>query len=235
MLFGEKYGDEVRVLNIGTSCELCGGTHVERTGDIGLFQIVEESGVAAGVRRIEARTGIGAVQWIQEGQKKLYGVAELLNSSTSELPNRIQHLLAQNRQLDHELSRLKSKLASAQGDEMLNQAVDCNGIKVLAAMLDGADSKLLRETLDRLKDKLGSSVIVLGSVMDGKVALIAGVTPDLTSKIRAGELVNHVALQVGGKGGGRPDMAQAGGTEPEKLPAALVSVADWVSEALRKR
>ena len=232
MLFGEKYGDEVRVLNIGSSCELCGGTHVERTGDIGLFQILEESGVAAGVRRIEARTGLSAIQWIQDEQKRYYDIADMLNSSTSELPNRVQSLISQRKQLEHELAQMKSKFASAQGDDLVSQAVDCSGVKVLAAMLEGADAKLLREALDKLKDKLGSSAIVLGSVAEGKVALIAGVTSDLTSKIRAGELVNHVALQVGGKGGGRPDMAQAGGTEPEKLPAALLTVADWVKSKL---
>ncbi|MBY0577493.1 MAG: alanine--tRNA ligase [Burkholderiales bacterium] len=228
MLFGEKYGDEVRVLDIGTSRELCGGTHVRRTGDIGLFRIVSESGVAAGIRRIEAVTGEGALALVRKQEGMLREVAAVLKAQPHEAALRVVQLIENSRALEKELATLKSKLAGAQGDDLLDRAVDINGIKVLAATLDGADSKLLRETLDRLKDKLGSSVIVLGSVMDGKVALIAGVTPELTSKIRAGELVNHVALQVGGKGGGRPDMAQAGGTEPEKLPAALASVADWV-------
>ena len=232
MLFGEKYGDEVRVLNVGSSCELCGGTHVARTGDIGLFRILEETGVAAGVRRIEARTGFGAMQWIQEDQKKLYDVADLLSSPTSELPNRVQNLLSQKKQLEHELIQLKSKLAGTQGEELANQAQEINGVKVLAAMLDGADAAALRETMDRIKDRAESAVIVLGSVAEDKVVLIAGVTQNLTGKIRAGELVNFVASQVGGKGGGRPDMAQAGGTEPEKLPAALASVEGWVREKL---
>ena len=232
MLFGEKYGDEVRVLNIGSSCELCGGTHVERTGDIGLFQILEETGVAAGVRRIEARTGLGAIQWIQEGQKELYDVADMLKSSASELPIRVQNLLNERKQLDQELARLKSKLASAQGDELMSQAVDVSGVKVLAALLDGADAAVLRETLDKLKDKLKSAAIVLASVVDGKVSLIAGVTPDLVAKVKAGELVNMVAQQVGGKGGGRPDMAMAGGTQPMNLASALASVPAWVQAKL---
>ena len=232
MLFGEKYGDEVRVLNIGSSCELCGGTHVVRTGDIGLFQIMEETGVAAGVRRIEARSGNGAIQWIQSGQKNLYDVAEILNSSTFELSNRVQSLLNQNKQLENELARFKSKLASVQGEELLAQAQDINGVKVLAAKLDGADVATLRETLDKLKDKLKSAAIVLASVTDGKVSLIAGVTADQTAKLKAGELVNFVAQQVGGKGGGRPDMAQAGGTQPEHLAAALASVPAWVRTKL---
>ena len=232
MLFGEKYGDEVRVLNIGSSCELCGGTHVKRTGDIGLFQILEETGVAAGVRRIEARTGLGAIQWIQEGQKRSYGVADMLNSSISELPNRVMNMISQRKQLEHELAQMKSKFASAQGDELVNQAQDINGVKVLAAKLDGADSSVLRETLDKLKDKLKSAAIVLAAVSDGKVSLIAGVTADVTAKVKAGELVNFVAQQVGGKGGGRPDMAQAGGTQPEHLAAALASVANWVKAKL---
>ncbi len=232
MLFGEKYGDEVRVLNIGSSCELCGGTHVKRTGDIGLFQILEESGVAAGVRRIEARTGFGAIQWIQEGQQELFNVGEMLSSSTSEIPNRIQNLINQRKQLELELAQLKSKFASAQGDELVAKAQDINGAKVLAAVLDGADAAVLRETLDKLKDKLRSAAIVLAAVTDGKVSLIAGVTPDIVAKIKAGELVNMVAQQVGGKGGGRPDMAMAGGTQPEHLAKALASVSTWVQAKL---
>ena len=232
MLFGEKYGDEVRVLNIGSSCELCGGTHVERTGDIGLFQILEESGVAAGVRRIEARTGLGAIQWIQEGQQELFNVAEMLSSSTSEIPNRIQNLINQRKQIELELTQLKSKFASLQGDELLAQAQDINSVKVLAAKLEGADMPTLRETMDKLKDKLKTAAIVLASVAEGKVSLIAGVTADTTTKVKAGELVNFVAQQVGGKGGGRPDMAMAGGTQPEHLAAALASVPAWVQGKL---
>ncbi|MHB1100167.1 MAG: alanine--tRNA ligase [Burkholderiales bacterium] len=232
MLFGEKYGDEVRVLNVGSSCELCGGTHVARTGDIGLFQILEETGVAAGVRRIEARTGDAAIQWAQQGQKELYSVADKLNCPTSELPNRIEKLLAHVKEQEKELAALKSKLAGAQSADMVSRAVEVGGIKVLAQSMENADVAVLRETLDKLKDRLGSAVIVLASSAGGKATLIAGVTSDLTGKIKAGELVNFVAQQVGGKGGGRPDMAQAGGTEPEKLPAALASVADWVKARL---
>jgi alanyl-tRNA synthetase len=232
MLFGEKYGDEVRVLNIGSSCELCGGTHVERTGDIGLFQILEETGVAAGVRRVEARTGDKAIQWVHELQEELFNVADILSTSTIDLPNRIKSLIVQNKQYEHELTRLKSKIASAQGDELVDQAQDIGGVKVLAAKLDGADAAVLRETLDKLKDKLKSAAIVLATVADGKVSLIAGVTPDLIAKIKAGDLVNMVAQQVGGKGGGRPDMAQAGGTNPANLHAALAAVPNWVKGKL---
>ena len=202
------------------------------TGDIGLFQILEETGVAAGVRRIEARTGSGALQWAQDEQKWLYGVADILNSSTSELPNRVQNLLAQNKQLEHELTRLKSKLASVQGDDLVAQAVDINAVKVLAARLEGADGKALRETLDKLKNKLKSAAIVLATVSEGKVSLIAGVTQDVTARVKAGDLVNFVAQQVGGKGGGRADMAQAGGTDAAPLSAALASVAEWVRAKL---
>ncbi|MGD9709961.1 MAG: alanine--tRNA ligase [Halothiobacillaceae bacterium] len=232
MLFGEKYGDEVRVLDIGSSRELCGGTHVERTGDIGLFKIVAESGVAAGVRRVEAVTGDNALAHVQRQQAVLDDVAAALKSSASEAPGKIAQLLDGMRQLEKELARLKSKLATAQGDELVNQAVEIHGAKVLAATLEGADVTALRETMDRLKDKLRSAAIVLSAVNDGKVSLIAGVTQDLTSRLKAGELVNFVAQQVGGKGGGRPDMAQAGGTQPEALPQALAGVADWVRARL---
>ncbi|MHB1300384.1 MAG: DHHA1 domain-containing protein, partial [Burkholderiales bacterium] len=232
MLFGEKYGDEVRVLNVGSSCELCGGTHVKRTGDIGLFQILEETGVAAGVRRIEARTGDAAIRWAQEGQKELYSVAEKLNCPTSELPNRIEKLLAHVKEQEKELSALKSKLISAGFEKILGEAVDLNGAKLFAMNIPGADAAALRETMDRIKDRVESAVIVLGSVAEGKVVLIAGVTQNLISKIKAEELVNFVAQQVGGKGGGRPDMAQAGGTDPEKLPQSLASVEGWVKAKL---
>ncbi|MEO1750541.1 alanine--tRNA ligase [Thiofaba sp. EF100] len=232
MLFGEKYGEVVRVLDIGSSCELCGGTHVARTGDIGLFKIVAESGVAAGVRRVEAITGDVALAYMQRQQAVLDDIAAALKSSASEAPGKIAQLLEGMRQLEKELARLKSKLAASQGDELVNQAVDVHGAKVLAATLEGADVAALRETMDKLKDKLKSAAIVLAAVQDGKVSLIAGVTQDLTSKLKAGELVNFVAQQVGGKGGGRPDMAQAGGTQPEALPQALAGVAEWVRAQL---
>ncbi|MGZ3240619.1 MAG: alanine--tRNA ligase, partial [Burkholderiaceae bacterium] len=230
MLFGEKYGDEVRVLDIGSSRELCGGTHVQRTGDIGLFKVVGESGVAAGVRRIEAITGDNALAYLQSLELNVNQVAGLLKAMPSELTTRVGSVLDQVKALEKELASIKGKLASAQGDELLAQAVDVKGIKVLAAKLDGADAKALRDTMDKLKDKLKSAAIVLATVSDGKVSLIAGVTSDATSKVKAGELVNFVALQVGGKGGGRPDMAQAGGTDPTGLPKALQGVAAWVSE-----
>ena len=232
MLFGEKYGDEVRVLTIGSSKELCGGTHVARTGDIGLFKIVSEGGVAAGVRRAEAVTGEGAVDWVQTQQGLLAGAASALRAPATELPERIGQMQDNLRALEKELDRLKSKLAASAGADLASQAVDVNGAKVLAVSLDGADVKALRETMDKLKDKLGSAAIVLASATEDKVTLIAGVTADLTARVKAGELVNFVARQVGGKGGGRPDMAQAGGTEPEKLPAALASVAGWVGGKL---
>ncbi len=232
MLFGEKYGDVVRVLNIGSSIELCGGTHVKRTGDIGLFKIVAESGVAAGVRRVEAVTGEGALALVQQQEQHLQQVADAVKSQPQEAAARIAQILDNVKALEKELATLKSKLASAQGDELLAQAQNINGVNVLAAKLDGADAAVLRETLDKLKDKLKSAVILLASVNDGKVSLIAGVTADATSKVKAGELVNFVAQQVGGKGGGRPDMAQAGGTQPEHLAAALASVLAWVKAKL---
>ncbi len=232
MLFGEKYGDEVRVLDIGSSRELCGGTHVKRTGDIGLFSIVNEGGVAAGVRRVEAVTGDNALAYMQEMETALGGVADTLKVLPKEVPARVAAVLDQVRKLERELAALKGKLASAQGDELASKAQEINGVNVLAAELAGADATSLRETLDKLKDKLKSAVIVLASVQDGKVSLIAGVTADQTGKVKAGELVNMVALQVGGKGGGRPDMAQAGGTQPEHLAAALASVPDWAKSRL---
>ena len=232
MLFGEKYGDEVRVLDIGSSRELCGGTHVRRTGDIGLFKVLAESGVAAGVRRIEAVTGDNALAYVQEQQALLAQAAGAFKAPAQELPGKIAQVMDNVRALEKELSRLKSKLASSQGDELAAQVVEVNGARVLAAALEGADAKVLRETLDKLKDKLGSAAIVLAAVADGKVSLIAGVTADLTAKVKAGELVNFVAQQVGGKGGGRPDMAQAGGTQPENLAQALAGVAGWVKAKL---
>ena len=229
-LFGEKYGDTVRVLDIGSSKELCGGVHVTRTGDIGLFKIVSESGVAAGIRRVEAVTGEGALALVQSINRKLNEAAGALKTSPDELPSRIAQVQDQVKSLEKEIAALKSKLAAGQGDELVTKAIDVNGIKVLAATMEGADVAGLRETMDKLKDKLKTAAIVLASVADGKVSLIAGVTSDATSKVKAGDLVNFVAKQVGGKGGGRPDMAQAGGTDPAALPQALAGVVGWVGE-----
>jgi alanyl-tRNA synthetase len=230
MLFGEKYGETVRVLDIGSSRELCGGTHVGRTGDIGLFKVVAESGVAAGIRRVEAVTGDNALAYIGETEKNLERVATLLKATPAEVPGRVGAVLEQVRALEKELEALKSRLAASQGDGLLAQAVDVKGIKVLAATLQGADAKALRETMDKLKDKLKSAAIVLAAVDGGKVQLAAGVTADQMGKVKAGELVNFVAQQVGGKGGGKPDLAMAGGTDAAALPAALASVAGWVGE-----
>ena len=230
MLFGEKYGETVRVLDIGSSRELCGGTHVGRTGDIGLFKVVAESGVAAGVRRVEAVTGDNALAHIGETEKCLSRVAVLMKAAPAEVPGRVGAVLEQVRALEKELEALKSKLAASQGDSLLGQAVDIKGIKVLAVTLQGADAKALRETMDKLKDKLKSAAIVLAAVDGGKVQLAAGVTADQVGKLKAGELVSFVAQQVGGKGGGKPDLAMAGGTDAAALPAALASVAAWVSE-----
>jgi len=231
-LFGEKYGDEVRVMDIGSSKELCGGVHVHRTGDIGLFKIISEGGVAAGIRRVEAVTGEGALALVQGMARKLNEAAAALKSNPEELTAKITGVQDQVKALEKELAALKSKLASGQGDELANQAVDVKGIKVLAATMDGADVTALRETMDKLKDKLKTAAIVLASVNDGKVSLIAGVTADSTGKVKAGELVNFVAQQVGGKGGGRPDMAQAGGTDAAALPGALGGVVAWVEGKL---
>ncbi len=231
-LFGEKYGDEVRVLDIGNSRELCGGTHVARSGDIGLFKLVAESGVAAGIRRVEAVTGEGALAWVQAQQDQLDQAAAVLKTRPEELAHKISQLQEGMRGLEKELARLKSSLAASQGDDLLSQAVEVQGVKVLAAMLQGADAKALRETLDQLKQKLKSAVLVLAANEGGRVSLIAGVTADLTARVKAGELVNHVAQQVGGKGGGRADMAQAGGTDAAALPQALASVAAWVTQKL---
>ncbi|MFZ6849652.1 alanine--tRNA ligase [Undibacterium sp. RuRC25W] len=231
-LFGEKYGDEVRVLDIGSSRELCGGTHVSRTGDIGLFKIVAEGGVAAGIRRVEAVTGEVALNLVQTLNNRVNEAAAALKAQPEELTVRISQVQDHVKALEKELASLKSKMASSQGDDLVSQAVDVKGIKVLAAVLEGADVTALRETMDKLKDKLKTAAIVLASVVDGKVSLIAGVTADSTSKIKAGELVNFVAQQVGGKGGGRPDMAQAGGTEPAGLSQALASVNEWINGKL---
>jgi alanyl-tRNA synthetase len=230
MLFGEKYGDSVRVLDIGSSRELCGGTHVQRTGDIGLFKIVAESGTAAGVRRVEAVTGHNALAYLQQLEGTLGQVAGTLKATPAEVPARVSAVLDHVRALEKEIAQLKSKLASSQGDELMLQAVDVKGIKVLAAVLDGADAKALRETMDKLKDKLRTAAIVLAAIDGGKVQLAAGVTADSVGKVKAGELVNFVAQQVGGKGGGKADLAMAGGTDAAALPKALASVAAWVGE-----
>ncbi|HEV7164108.1 MAG TPA: alanine--tRNA ligase [Gammaproteobacteria bacterium] len=232
-LFGEKYGKLVRVMKFGDfSTELCGGTHVHRTGDIGLFKIVSEGGVAAGVRRIEAVTGAGALAYVRGLEGVLREAEELLRAGKDEVVSKTQQLLERNKQLEKQLAQMSGKLAANRGDELLSQAVAVGSAKLLAAELDGVDAAALRDLLDQLKNKLGSAVIVLGAANEGKVSLIAGVTADLTSKVKAGELVNMVAQQVGGKGGGRPDMAQAGGTEPAKLGAALKSVPEWVRAKL---
>ena len=232
MLFGEKYGETVRVLDIGSSRELCGGTHVARTGDIGLFKVVAEGGVAAGVRRVEAVTGANALAYLQSLEATVDQAAAVLRAPVAELNTRITGALDQIKALEKELAQLKGRLASSQGDELAGQAVDVKGIKVLAAKLDGADAKTLRETMDKLKDKLKTAAIVLAAVDGDKVQLAAGVTADSTARVKAGELVNFVAQQVGGKGGGKPDMAMAGGTQPAALPAALASVQAWVADRL---
>ena len=229
MLFGEKYGDEVRVLEIGSSKELCGGTHVERTGDIGSLKIVSESGVAAGIRRVEAVTGQNALHFLQDLEDKLNEAAAVLKTHPGDLVNRVTQLQDSFRQAERELEKVNSKFAASQGDELATQAVDVNGIKVLAARLDGADAQVLRETMDALKAKLKTAAIVLASVQGDKVSLVAGVTADAIGKVKAGDLVNFVALQVGGKGGGKPEMAMAGGNNPAALGAALAGVKDWVA------
>jgi alanyl-tRNA synthetase len=232
MLFGEKYGETVRVLDIGSSRELCGGVHVHRTGDIGLFKVVAESGVAAGVRRIEAVTGGNALAYLQSLEATVSKAAGSLKASPAELNSRIAQVLDQMKSLEKEMAALKGKLASSQGDELMTQAVDVKGVKVLSALLPGADAKTLRDTMDKLKDKLKTAVIVLAAVEGDKVQLAAGVTSDTIGKVKAGELVNFVAQQVGGKGGGKPDMAMAGGTDATNLNAALNSVQAWVTERL---
>jgi alanyl-tRNA synthetase len=238
MLFGEKYGETVRVLDIGSSRELCGGTHVKATGDIGLFKIVGESGVAAGVRRIEALTGSNALAYLQELENTVALAAGTLKATPAELNTRLGQLLDQVKTLEKDMAALKGKLASSQGDELLAQAQDVQAadgktLKVLAATLEGADAKTLRDTLDKLKDKLKTAAIVLAAVDGGKVQLAAGVTADSLGKVKAGELVNFVAQQVGGKGGGKPDLAMAGGTDPSKLTSALASVQAWVAQQLK--
>jgi alanyl-tRNA synthetase len=230
-LFGEKYGDKVRVLSMGKfSIELCGGTHVGRTGDIGLLKIVSEGGIAAGVRRIEAITGQNALDQVREKEGRLQQIAEMVKGASDNVTDKVSQLLERNRTLEKELEQLKGKLASSAGDDLQNQAVEVKGIKVLAARLDDLDPKALRETVDQLKNKLGSAAVVLATVSGNKVSLVAGVTKDQTNVIKAGDLVNSVATQVGGRGGGRPDMAQAGGDDPSKLDAALKAVPGWVEQ-----
>ncbi|MBN7822064.1 alanine--tRNA ligase, partial [Bowmanella yangjiangensis] len=232
-LFGEKYDEEVRVVSMGTfSMELCGGTHVKRTGDIGLLRIVSESGIASGVRRIEAVTGAAALAYSQQQSQQLQGMASQLKSDVQSVPERVGQLLEQAKGLEKEIQQLKQKLASQAGADMLSNIVEINGVKLLAAKLEGVEAKSLRDLMDSLKNKLGSGVLMLGVAEGQKVSLIAGVTKDLTDKVKAGELVNFVAQQVGGKGGGRPDMAQAGGTQPENLDAALAGVSTWLADKL---
>jgi alanyl-tRNA synthetase len=232
MLFGEKYGDVVRVLDIGTSRELCGGTHVQRTGDIGLFKVIAEGGVAAGVRRIEAVTGLSALAFVQRLDAQVADTAAALKVPAGEVVARIAQVQDTVRTLERELAKLKGKLAANRGDDLVAQAIDVKGVKVLAATLDGADAKTLRETLDQLKNRLKSAAIVLAVVDAGKVQLAAGVTADATGRLKAGDLVNFVAQQVGGKGGGRPDLAMAGGTDPARLPEALAGVRAWAEARL---
>jgi alanyl-tRNA synthetase len=232
MLFGEKYGESVRVLDIGSSRELCGGTHVQRTGDVGLFKVVAEGGVASGVRRIEAVTGQNALSYLQQLEDTMTQVAGTLKAPMQEVNERIGHVLDHVKTLEKEIAALKGKLASNQGDELVALAVEVKGVRVLAARLEGADTKTLRDTMDKLKDKLKTAVIVLVAVDGDKVQIAAGVTADSVGKVKAGELVNFCAAQVGGKGGGKADMAMAGGTQPAHVGAALASVLGWVSAKL---
>jgi alanyl-tRNA synthetase len=231
-LFGEKYGSEVRVLNIGDSMELCGGTHVRRSGDIGLFKIVSEGGVASGVRRVEAVTGPGVLAYLNDREAKLRAVADAVRGTPDDAPRKVEQMQARVKQLEKELEQLRGKLARGESSDVASQAKEVKGVKVVAARLDGADAKGLREAVDRLKDKLAPAAIVLASVADGRVTLIAGVTKELTDRIQAGPLVNQVAVRVGGKGGGRPDMAQAGGNDPTELDAALSALPGWVAQQL---
>jgi alanyl-tRNA synthetase len=232
-LFGEKYESDVRVLSIGDfSMELCGGTHVQRSGDIGLFKILSESGVAAGVRRVEAVTGQMAYEWVVHTEQVLRDIAAMLRGSRDDVDEKVRELVERSRRLEKEVQQLKSKLASGQGGDLTSRAKDVGGIKVLAAQIDGADAKSLRDAVDQLKGKLGSSVIVLASVLEGKVVLVAGVSSDLLTRMKAGEIAGAVAAQIGGKGGGRADFAQAGGTQPENLGKALAGVETLIRDRL---
>jgi alanyl-tRNA synthetase len=233
-LFGEKYGDEVRVLTMGDfSTELCGGTHVGRVGDIGYFKIISETGVAAGVRRVEAVTGNACVAWLEQRESVLLDIAGLVKSGPDKALEKVQLLLEKQKQVEKELERLKAKLASASGDDLIAQATEVAGVKVLAVKLDDIDPKVMRDLVDQLRNKLGRCAIVLATVVDGKVSLTAGVSKDVMGTIKAGELVNVVAVKVGGKGGGKPDMAQAGGNDPAPLAEALKQVPAWVQQQLR--
>jgi alanyl-tRNA synthetase len=232
-LFGEKYDSDVRVLSLGDfSMELCGGTHVERAGDIGLFKITSESGVAAGIRRIEAVTGAAAYGWVVHTDRVLRDVAGLLRGSREDVDEKVRELLDRSKRLEKEVQQLKSKLASGRGGDLTTQAKDVGGVKVLAAQIEGADARSLRDAVDQLKGKLGSSVIVLATVQDERVVLVAGVSEDLLSRMKAGDIVGQVAAKVGGKGGGRADFAQAGGSQPENLGAALAGVESLVKSRL---
>jgi alanyl-tRNA synthetase len=232
-LFGEKYDSDVRVLSIGDfSMELCGGTHVERAGDIGLFKITSESGVAAGVRRLEAVTGAAAYEWVVRTDQVLRDVAALLRGSREDVDEKVRELVDRSKKLEKEVQQLKSKLASGHSSDLSARAKDVGGVKVLAAQIDGADARSLRDAVDQLKGKLGSSVIVLATVQDGKVVLVAGVSEDLLARMKAGDIAGVIAAKVGGRGGGRADFAQAGGTQPENLAAALAGVESLVRSRL---
>jgi alanyl-tRNA synthetase len=232
-LFGEKYGDEVRVFRLGDfSVELCGGTHVGSTGDIGVFKITSESGVASGVRRIEAVTGAGAMHWIDKNQRSLDDIATILKSPRDQARHRVGLLLKRNKQLEKELAAAKQQLITGESSAAMSDVTEIDGIKLMVARMDGADAKTLRDAVDRFKDKLGSAVVVLGSVDDGKVRLAIGVTKNNTDRVRAGDVAQAVAAQVGGKGGGRQDFAQAGGSQPENLDGALASMGEWMREKL---
>jgi alanyl-tRNA synthetase len=232
-LFGEKYAEQVRVLRMGEfSTELCGGTHVSRTGDIGVFKITAETGVAAGIRRVEALTGERAVAWIEALEQRLASIADSVKGSLDSADDKVQQLIERQRKLEKELEQLRGKLASAAGSDLAARAKRVGDVSVLAERVDGADPKVLRDTVDQLKNKLGSAVVVLAAVQERRVSVVAGVTGDRTPQIKAVDLVNWVAQQIGGKGGGRPDMAQGGGTEPERLPEVLQAVAEWVRERL---
>ena len=232
-LFGEKYDDPVRVLSFSDySVELCGGTHVSRAGDVGLFKIVSEGGIAAGVRRVVALTGEEALAWVHAMEDRIERIASTMKSDAETVADRVEAMLSRSRELERDLERLKARVAASRGDDLAAQAVEIAGLKVLAAKIDGADSKVLRETVDRLKSRLGSAAVVLATVNAGKVALVAGVTKDSTDRIEAGTLANHVARQVGGRGGGRPELAQAGGNDPSRVDQAIRSVQGWVREQL---
>ena len=234
-LFGEKYDDPVRVLSFGDySVELCGGTHVSRSGDIGLFKVVSESGIAAGVRRIVALTGGDALAWVHSMEERIERIAASVKADAETVADRVDAMLARGRELERDLERLKARVAASRGDDLVAQAVDIDGLKVLAAKIDGADPKALRETVDRLKSRLGSAAVVLATVNAGKVSLVAGVTKDSTDRIEAGSLANHVARQVGGRGGGRAELAQAGGNDPSRVDQAIRSVPGWVRERLAR-